>query len=131
MRSEKRKYIRFLSQDRAYAAFGSHFSKVGKLKDISIGGLAFEYIENTEVSQGHFSKVAIFHSENEFYLSDLACKLIYDHPIGVMNKKSIFKSRHPIKRCAVQFTVITADQEKKLEFFLDNYTIGLTPRRKT
>lgn len=42
MNIDKRKYIRFLAQDDAFAALG--FSIVGKVKDISMGGLAFGYI---------------------------------------------------------------------------------------
>jgi hypothetical protein len=42
MRSERRKYVRFKAQENAFAALGTNFSRVGKLKEISIGGLAFE-----------------------------------------------------------------------------------------
>ncbi len=48
MISERRKYTRFLAEEDGYAALGANFTKVGKLKDISIGGLAFEYIGCTE-----------------------------------------------------------------------------------
>lgn len=127
MRSERRRYIRFLAQDNAYAALGTHFSKVGKLKDISIAGLAFEYIENTEVSERDSSKVTIFLTENGVYLPDFACRIIYDHPIHLMKNKSIFKPLHITKRCAVQFMAITAYQRKKLENFLNHYTRGIAP----
>jgi len=127
MISEKRKYIRFQAQDNIYAALGTHYSKVGKLKDISVGGLAFEYIENTEACEPDSSKVAIFHSENGFYLPDLACRIICDSPICVMNKKSIFKPLYLIKRCAVEFLIITPLQREKLEYFLTHYTCGLAP----
>jgi hypothetical protein len=40
MNIDKRKYNRFLAQKDAFAAFG--FSTVGKVKDISMGGLAFQ-----------------------------------------------------------------------------------------
>ena len=127
MRSERRKYIRFQAQDSTYAALGTHFSKVGKLKDISVGGLAFEYIDTPDFCECDCSKVAIFLSENGFYLPDLACKLICDSPICVMNNKSIFKPLYVLNRCAVQFTTITRHQREKLEYFLNHYTSGLAP----
>lgn len=130
MRSEKRKYIRFIVKDKVYAALGAHFLRVGKIIDISIGGLAFEFIENSEGCEQDISKIAIFHSEDGFYLPDLTCKLIYDHPICVKNKKVTFKAIYVMKRCAVQFTAITANQGEELEFFLNHYTCGLAPFRK-
>ena len=127
MRPEKRKYIRFLVQDKAYAALGTHFSRVGKLKDISIDGLAFRYIEKTETSVHDSSQVAIFVSENRFYLPDLACRLIYDSTLEVINNIQHFKTPFKINRCGVQFTDITEYQLEKLEFFIDHYTRKLMP----
>ena len=66
MRSENRKYIRFIVKDRVYAALGSHFLRVGRIIDISIGGLAFEFIENLKGCKQDYSKITIFHSEDGF-----------------------------------------------------------------
>ena len=68
MRSEKRKYVRFIAQKDAYAALGTYFTKVGKLIDISIGGLAFEYIDFTEVASQDSSRVAVHRSFREALL---------------------------------------------------------------
>ena len=81
MVTEKRKHLRFQANDDAYASLGDTFTKVGKLKDISISGLAFTYFEHTEGSVQEFSKVAIFVSDYQFYLPDLTCRLIYDFPV--------------------------------------------------
>jgi len=45
---DERNNIRFLARDDAFAALG--FSTVGKVKDISMGGLAFEYLNISENS---------------------------------------------------------------------------------
>ena len=84
MISEKRKYFRSRVKDDAYAALGNHFTKVGKLKDISIDGLAFRYIGNTEDWVEDSSTIAIFDSESTFYLPNLACKIIYVSPLYVI-----------------------------------------------
>ena len=129
MKSENRKYIRFKAQDKLYAALGTHFSKIGKLRDISIGGLAFEYIENTKSSEKsskpNSSIVSIFHSKDSIFLSHLACTLIYDHPMCTMVTKLSSKKKYVVKRCGLQFTAVTGTQRRKLELLLGNYTYEL------
>ena len=122
MISEKRKYIRSRVKDDAYAALGNHFTRVGKLKDISIDGLAFRYIGNTEDWVEDSSTIAIFDSENTFYLPNLACKLIYVSPLYVIKNIRYFKTAKSINRCGVQFTALTDYQLEKLELFINNYT---------
>lgn len=127
MRSERRKYTRFLAEKDVYAALGTNFNKVGKLKDISIGGLAFEYIGYTENCVQDSSMVAIFHSHNEFHLPNLVCRLICNLTIADDNDDSEFIRQYARYRCAVQFGDITAKQRKQLEFFINHYTCGTTP----
>jgi hypothetical protein len=124
MISERRKYTRFLAEEDGFAALGANFTKVGKLKDISIGGLAFEYIGWTENCVQDSSIVAIFHSHNDFHLPNLACRLIYNLAISAENDNSQFIRQYTIHRCAMQFVDITAKQRKQLEFFINHYTCG-------
>ena len=126
MRSERRKYTRFLAEEDVYAALGINFSKVGKLKDISIGGLAFEYIDCTENCVQDSSRVAIFHSHKDFHLPNLVCRLICNLAIPVKNDDLQFNRQYPIKRCAVQFGNITTEQRKQLELFINQCTCGTT-----
>ena len=125
MRSERRKYTRFLAEEDAYAALGINFTKVGKLKDISIGGLAFEYIGCTENCVQDSSIVTIFHSHNEFHLPNLACRFIYNLSISAENDDFQFIRQYTIQRCAIQFGDITAKQRKQLEFYINHYTCGM------
>jgi len=37
---EKRRFIRYQAKEKVFAALGEKFSRVGKVKDISVGGLA-------------------------------------------------------------------------------------------
>ncbi len=127
MRSERRKYIRFLAQENAFAALGTNFTRVGKLKEISIGGLAFEYIDSTKSSCQDFSRVAIFLSDNEFHLSKLPCRLICDREICVISDNPLIESPCKINKCVVQFTDITENQKEKLENFIENNTRGVVP----
>ena len=48
MFTERRRYIRFLPTVNAFAALGVGFSKIGKIINISIGGLSFGYLSQIE-----------------------------------------------------------------------------------
>ena len=122
MISEKRKYPRFLAEEDAYAILGNHFNRVGRLKDMSIAGLAFTHIEKTEDSVQEFSKATIFVSGSKFYLTDLACRMVYDSPLDETNNKRNFKTVFRTKRCGIQFAAITEYQLKKLKFFINHHT---------
>ena len=127
MISERRKYTRFLAKEDGYAALGINYTKVGKVKDISIGGLAFEYIDCTEYCDQDSSRVAIFHSHNDFHLPNLACRLICNLTLSAENEDLPFNRQYVIHRCAIQFGDITAKQRKQLEFFINHYTCGTAP----
>ena len=124
---EKRKYVRFVAGPNTYAAIGSSFTKVGKLRDISMGGLSFEYFSDTEDLTCNDSTITIFITVNNFYLANLPCLMIYDHPKRNSNETHISNSSYLAKRCGLQFTTISEDQRQLLEFFLNNYTQGIAP----
>ena len=124
---EKRKYVRFLAGPNAYAALGSSFTKIGKIRDISMGGLAFEYFSGTENSKRQDSTVTIFITVNNFYLEKLPCLMICDHEKWDANESNMLNPSYQIKRCSVQFMTISEDQRQHLEYFLNNYTRGIVP----
>ena len=59
MVAEQRRYMRFTAPDNAYAALGPTFTIVGKIKGISMGGLALEYLTD-EVSELENFEVDVF-----------------------------------------------------------------------
>ncbi len=123
METERRKFTRFLVPENVYAALGPSFSKVGRIKDVSIGGLALEYLTD-EDSVLENSHVDIFIREEEFYLSKLPCKIVYDVPIEPSADPQV--SGLTQKRCGVQFYRFTSGLTKRLEGFLKVGTIGTT-----
>ena len=127
MAVENRNYVRFLAKPNTYAALGSHFTKVGRIKDISIGGLSFEYICHSQNSDQQPSKIAIFLSENGFHLANLGCRVVCDCPKCVCSENPVPNSVYAINYCAVQFTIITKNQRDGLDYFLKHYTRGIAP----
>jgi hypothetical protein len=116
---EKRKFTRFKVRDEAYAALRGDISKVGKIYDISLNGLAFRYFSK-ETFNEKFSHVDIFSSNNEFHLSDVPCAVVCEE------KECLYYS--PLissYRCGLMFGWLTDEQVNELKYFLDNYTTGV------
>ena len=127
MATERRKYVRFFAQPNAYAALGSSFTKIGKIRDISMGGLAFEYYSSAGALSPYDSTVTIFITVNNFYLENIPCHIISDLPKCDSNKMQVLNSKYVVKRCALQFTTITEGQRLRLDYFLNNHTRGIAP----
>ena len=121
MENERRKFTRFLVPENVYAALGPSFSKVGRIKDVSIGGLAIEYITDGDSAPGN-SHVNIFTREGKFFLSKLPCKIVYDVPLEPSAGPQAYRLTQ--KRCGVQFHRFTNKLTKRLEGFLKVGTIG-------
>jgi hypothetical protein len=116
---EQRKYVRFLAQDNAFAALRIGFKKVGKVNDISIKGLAFSYLSETNEADAdrHSSKVDIFLSGNGFHLYNVPCRIVYDTDVTLY--KELFVK---MARCGLHFGELIESQSELLEFFIKNYT---------
>ena len=115
METERREFKRLLPRDVTFAVFRPHFSNLGKVKDISIGGLSLEYVLNKTKNTG-FSEIDIFLTDDFFYLRRIPSKIIYDREIDEESRSVI------TMRCGLQFDDLTPTQTSQLEYFLQNYT---------
>jgi hypothetical protein len=116
---DRRKYPRFLVADNALAVLTK--SKLGKIRDISRGGIFFSYInyeDEDSVTERKSSEVSIIHDPG-FCLFHLPCKVIKDE---------YYPSDHhgllKMKKCRIQFYYLTPDQEAQLQNFIKNFAIG-------
>ncbi len=126
--AERRKYIRFLSGEPAYGALGPRYIKVGKIKDISVGGLSFVYISTTGTDRyKESSHVNIFITDMRFHLPNVPCRVVYDVPMDSAHSEGPFKSHLSTKRCGVQFDSMTDDSANMLNYFLETYASGAIP----
>ncbi len=116
---ERRKFTRFLTQDDAFAAIRGDFTKVGKIKDISMNGLAFRYLAE-EIPDEVSTRVDIFLTGNGFHLASVPCTIIYD--VKEPTHSSIAISPY---LCGLKFDQLEDDQQDKLEYFLNNHTTGV------
>jgi hypothetical protein len=117
---EKRKFKRYLPDSRAFACLRPGFQKLGKIMDISMGGLAFSYISDKDsIEKSH--GVDIFLSGNNFFLNEIGCRVVYSYRIysylisgGMLNEW----------KCGIKFVSATENQRRELKAFLNNHTKG-------
>ena len=121
MSVERRNYKRFITQDKTFVKLKSASSKVGKVNDIGIKGLGFSYLsESIGINSGSVSFRVDIYRKNEFYLTNVHCKVVYDIPDPKSDKNHGIITR----RCGLHFGELTKIQSELLELFLKNYTTG-------
>lgn len=121
--AEKRKTARFIPKENTFAAFGNGLPKVGKIKDISQGGLSFEYLYDSE-TDSHDNRVEIWMLGAKYALRDVPCKKVYDIRSGSDYENHPFVSTI-MNRCGLQFGTLSTDQSSKLSSFIREHTISL------
>jgi len=117
---DQRKQPRFLVAYGAVAVLTE--SKLGKISDISRGGLSFSYIDyedEDDVAAKKSSEVSIVHDPG-FSLLNVPCKVIKDDYSPPDQLYGFFK----MNKCRIQFYQLTPDQEAQLVYFIANFAIG-------
>ena len=126
MRTEQRISVRFLAQDNIIVALRNDFTKIGRVKDISEGGLSFEYIYE-EDSGWEPSGKDLFLWGKEFSLSEVPCRVIYDILAPTPKEYESLAIRFITRRCGVKFESLREDQMAQLGVFLKTHTEGKVP----
>ena len=120
MNTERRKAVRFLPRTEAYVALRPDFTKLGRLINISRGGLSFRYIAYQRQEQAP-THLDLFTSNDGFHLSRLSCKVIYDIRLSEKQRSSASLER---RRCGLEFGEATQVQATQLELYLKNHVAG-------
>lgn len=119
MSSERREKKRFRPKKMTFVAFKPQFVKLGKVLDISEGGLCFQYLAKDDHGGDTAVQADIFMSDNGYYLPDVTCKMVWDTEA---EEKMTFPIGFQSRRCGLQFVKLTQDQRDKLEFYLQEHT---------
>jgi len=120
MNAERRKTVRFLPRTEAYVALRPDFTKLGRLINISRGGLAFRYIAHQRQEQTP-THLDLFIGNDTFYLSRIPCRVIYDIRLS---EKQRFSTALEHRRCGLEFGEATEVQATQLELYLKNHVAG-------
>ena len=127
---ERRRNPRYLVKGDLIASLYNRKEKEGKVEDISMGGLSFEHVppvnekrSNQESPVGNLS----LRMGDDFSLSEVSCRIIYDTPVQVIqsSKYRKFPVDSKARRCGVQFQMFSDDQNRQLELFLKTNTLGI------
>jgi len=108
---ERRKHKRY----RAKSGTCALNSRVGEIIDISLGGLAFRYVDRGEWDDMPPSDLGILFGNGDLCLEDIPLKVISDCAIN--------DGINITRRCGVQFGELTKKQLEQLEYFIWANTI--------
>lgn len=124
MTQEQRKSNRFKPITPVFASLGSNLAQVGKIIDISVGGLSFEFISD-EKAMATAAHVDIFSLDQTHNLEALPCILVYQLSARLPGKTDDDADSYRTRKCGLKYTALKADQWRKLADFLENHTTGL------
>lgn len=118
-RIERRKYKRFQVPIGAFVVLGPDSTKLGRIVDVSLGGLGFHHIDRKAPLDG-LRELDLFHVDNGFSLKKVRFQTIWDLEV----RKGFF-GFWATRRSGLQFGELTYGQRAELEHFLLNYTTAV------
>ena len=113
---ERRKHRRYHVPTDAFVGIGPDFIKVGRARDISMGGVAFSYVGSEGPSNGSY--LDLFSTDSYFYLCYLPINTISDCELV---NKAPFSSK-TMRRCTVKFGKLRHSQKFQLAHFIEKHT---------
>jgi hypothetical protein len=115
---ERRKHKRFQLPKGVFVGIGPENTQVGRLRDLSMGGLAFSYVGSEQASNGSY--LDIFFTDNDFYLGHLPFKTISDYEVV----EKLPSGSATLRRRAVKFGKMTRSQKSQLAHIIQNQAVG-------
>ena len=114
---ERRKHKRFSVSEGAFVALRPSDSGVGRLIDISMGGLTCDYI-TMQTPSVKATQMDLLLTNSAFRLLEIPCQSVwdlttYDFPTTPIHKR----------RCGVEFRDLTSHQRLQIEHFIENHTV--------
>ena len=115
---ERRKNKRYKAVEGAYAAISPNSHKLGQIIDISMGGLAFKYIDTSsdDIQDKRLPDETIFLSSMGYYVGDLPFKTISDYEVTNAPSFSSMK----VRKRHVRFADLSFKQLFDLDYYLRN-----------
>jgi hypothetical protein len=116
---ERRQQKRFKAAEGAFAALVDQESRLGQIKDISLCGLSFRYIDSHE-KLVNASELKIILGNRGLYLDKVPFKVVSDFEI----KSEFSFSRVNMRQIGLAFGELTPGQRNRLDRFIKHHTIG-------
>jgi len=116
-RVERRKQKRYRTKKDAFAVVWPDLTRVGKIVDISMDGLAFSYMA-INIEQKEASQVDILMPDQSVFLQDMPCRCVYDIDTGEDRPEKEI----PMRKIGLQFVDIKRSHKSNLKSFINYYT---------
>jgi hypothetical protein len=116
LEADRRQHRRRTVRGDGFEIFSRQSQIIGKLENISKGGLAFHYTPVGDGKAESDTMDVMATGPARFYLSGLVCRKIFD--ISALGEDHTFTGAET-RLCGMEFVRI--ETEQKLEFFLKNY----------
>ena len=120
--AERRQHPRYHVRDGEFEVFSRDSKIMGKLNNISQGGLAFQYspVEGRRADSATIDILA--KNSVPFFLPSVACRTMYD--LSMLAEDRTFTGV-ATRLCGVKFVGLQKEQTQKLAHFIKKY--GLEP----
>lgn len=123
-RENRRKSDRYQTVDRAYALLKPHGSRLGEVRDVSRGGISFDYVDilgytENGLKPGKLTLDIVVMSES-LYLSKLPCRIVHE---STLEPDAPYSSQGLItrtRRCGVKFENLEEEHTRCLDRFIQN-----------
>ena len=121
MQVERRQFKRYVIEENGFEVFSRKLGTMGKLKDISKGGLAYQYVPvDADVITSEVIDILGKNLER-FFLQGLICERIYD--ISELATDRAFTGAQ-IRLRGLEFTELSEKQQQKVGDLIGKYTTG-------
>lgn len=119
--ADNRRYERVKPDYDIYAVLGAEKTIVGKLKDISMGGLSCQYLTDTEDIQKH-QWLDIFTLDDKIYMNRVPYTVVYNTQVGGPEVGRIDSKVVKTRRCGVKFGDLSSLQKEQIKLLLATST---------
>jgi len=120
MNNERREFVRYQIKPHTIFLYSNYSPVKGWVKDISKGGMSFEYTPSEECEPKSEIRLILAGDTLPFYLPDIPCKTIYD--IKVEKNDRPFKATG-IRCCGVQYENLDPEMKENLAVLLNSKKI--------
>ncbi|MCK5097086.1 MAG: PilZ domain-containing protein [Desulfobacteraceae bacterium] len=117
---ERRKHKRYSIKDGSYATISPESKKLGQIVDISMGGLAFKYIDiKPDIRKGINIQETLFLSSMGYYVGDIDFKTIADYEASDYEIPNTSSNTMKIRMRHVQFKDLQLKQLFDLDYYIE------------
>lgn len=128
MTQERRRTDRFTVPNRIFVRLGSNVYQVGRIIDIGLNGLSYEFISDEKAPE-EVAEADIFTLDDGFLFSGLPCSVVYQIAESLPGQEEGALKAFMKIRCGIHFHDLQEEQHSKLSGLLKNLPAGFMPAK--